>query len=171
MELKTGAVDVEAAKQHSGRKLVIETPGSRITTLGTVFTVQLSTKADGTRKTRVGVTSGLVEFESGGQKVQLPARTEGIAEEGQSPEKRLARFELNEMLRLIRGTGELAAEAEQEGGIARHHPVQGRQHRGDLDGHPPQCLPRNGARQRTLQLKSPATGAKLFTLDGREITR
>jgi len=44
-ELKAGAVDVEAARQQSGKKLVIRTPGSRITTLGTVFSVQLRHKS------------------------------------------------------------------------------------------------------------------------------
>ncbi len=169
VELETGAVDVQAAKQQAGRRLVVQTPGSRVTTLGTVFTVQLSTKADGTRKTRVGVASGLVEFESGGRKVQLPARTEGIAEEGQSPEKRLVRFELNEMLRLIRGTSELASELNKKAGSPAI--IQCR------DGSTAAIwtvIRLNGFREteggaRTLQLKSPAAGAKLFTLEGREI--
>jgi ferric-dicitrate binding protein FerR (iron transport regulator) len=169
VELTTGAVDVEAAKQHSGKKLVIETPGSRITTLGTVFTVQLSTKPDGTRKTRVGVTSGLVEFESGGQTVRLPARTEGLAEEGQSPEKRLVSFELNELLQLIRKNGELAARLNKregspaiiqckDGSTAAIWTVIGFED-----------LRETGKGERTLRLKSPASKARLFTLDGREI--
>jgi ferric-dicitrate binding protein FerR (iron transport regulator) len=167
--LKTGTVDIEAARQHAGRKLVIATPGSRIVTLGTVFTVQLSTKPDGTRKTRVGVTSGLVEFESGGQKVRLPARTEGIAEEGQSPEKRLASFELNRLLQLIRRNSELAQrQNKREGSPAI---VQFK------DGSTASIwtvvsikdLREMGAGRRTLRLKSPASRARLFTLDGREI--
>jgi len=167
--LKAGAVDVEAAKQQAGKRLMIETPGSRVTTLGTVFSVRLGTKPDGTRKTRVGVTSGLVEFESGGQTVRLPAHTEGIAEEGRSPEKHLASFELNEMLRLIGRNEELAGRLNkragspaiiqyQDGSTATIWTVIRLE---DLGG--------TGMGARTLRLKSPAAGAKLFTLDGREI--
>jgi ferric-dicitrate binding protein FerR (iron transport regulator) len=168
-ELRAGTVDVQAAKQQSGRKLVIETPGSRITTLGTVFTVQLGTTPDGTRKTRVEVTSGLVELESGGQTVRLPANTEGIAEEGRSPEKHLASFELNELLRLIRKTDELAGRLNKRAGspaIVRCKDsstavIWTVLH---LDN-----LRDAGNAQRMLRLKSPAAGAKLFTLEGREI--
>jgi ferric-dicitrate binding protein FerR (iron transport regulator) len=168
--LETGKVDVEAAKQHGGRRLVIETPGSRITTLGTVFSVQSGTKPDGIRETRVDVTSGLVEFESGGQKVQLPARTEGIAEEGQSPRKRLASFELNELVRLIRRTDEVAASLNKragspaiiqckDGSTAAIWTVIGVEDLRDA-----------GEGQRSLRLKSSATKARLFTSDGREIS-
>ncbi len=168
--LKAGAVDVEAAKQQAGKKLVIETPGSRITTLGTTFSVQLGTKPDGTRRTRVGVTSGLVEFESGGQTVRLPARTEGVAEEGRSPEKRLASFELNEMLRLVRKNEELAGRLNKRAGSPAIIQCK--------DGSTAviwaiirlEDLGETGKGQRTLRLKSPAAGAKLFTLDGREIS-
>jgi ferric-dicitrate binding protein FerR (iron transport regulator) len=169
VELKTGAVDVEAAKQPSGRKLVIETPGSRITTLGTVFAVQLSTKSDGTRKTRVGVTSGLVEFESGGQKVQLPARTEGVAEEGRSPEKRLASFELNEMLQLMRKNDELAGRLNKRVGSPAIIQCKDGSTAAIWTVIRLENLPETGKAQRSLRLKSPASRARLFTLDGREI--
>ncbi|MEN6578234.1 MAG: FecR family protein [Phycisphaerales bacterium] len=167
--LQAGTVSIEAAKQRGGRRLMIETPGSLITTLGTVFDVQLSTKPDGTRKTRVGVMSGLVEFESGGQKVRLPARTEGIAEEGQSPEKRLANLELNEMLRLIRRNGELAGRLNKKEGASAI--VQ------CTDGGTAaiwtilrvEDLHDAGNGRRSLSLISPASGARLFTLEGREI--
>jgi ferric-dicitrate binding protein FerR (iron transport regulator) len=169
MVLKAGIIDVEAAKQHAGKRLVISTPGSRITTLGTEFTVQLSTKPDGTRRTRVGVTSGLVEFESGGQKVRLPARTEGIAEEGRSPEKHLANFELNEMLGLIRRNGELAGPLNKKEGTPAIIQCK--------DGNTAEIwtvvrvedLRDTGKGQRSLRLKSPASRARLFTLEGREI--
>jgi len=169
LSLKTGTVDVEAAKQQFGRKLVIQTPGSRVTTLGTAFTVQLSTKPDGTRRTRVGVTSGLVEFESGGEKVRLPARTEGVAEEGQSPEKHLASFELDEMLRLIRRNGELAGRLNKKEGSPAIIRCK--------DGSTAavwtvirfEDLREMGKGERLLRLKSPASRAKLFTLEGREI--
>jgi len=169
MTLQAGTVEVEAARQRAGKRLVISTPGSRITTLGTEFTVQLSTKPDGTRKTRVGVMSGLVEFESGGQTVRLPARTEGIAEEGQSPEKRLANLELNEMLGLIRRNAELAGRLNKKEGspaIVRC-----------TDGSTAviwtilrvEDLHDAGNGRRSLSLISPASGARLFTLEGREI--
>ncbi|HNS20785.1 MAG TPA: FecR family protein [Sedimentisphaerales bacterium] len=169
MVLKAGAVDIEAAKQRAGRRLVISTPGSRVTTLGTEFTVQLSTRPDGTRKTRVGVTSGLVEFESGGQKVRLPARTEGTAEEGQAPEKHLANFELNEVLRLIRRNAELAERLSKKEGLPALIQCKDGSTAaiwtvvrvGDLHD--------AGNGQRSLSLKSPASGARLFTLEGREI--
>jgi len=169
VELKAGAVDVEAARQQSGKKLVIRTPGSRITTLGTVFSVQLSTKADGTRKTRVGVASGLVEFESGGHRVQLPAHTEGVAEEGQSPEKRLMSFELNEMVRLIRGTGELAARLNQKAGSPAIIQCKDGSTAAIWTAVYLDDLRETGNGQRSLRLKSPASRARLFTLDGREI--
>lgn len=167
--LRAGTVSIEAAKQQGGRKLMIETPGSQITTLGTVFDVQLSTKPDGTRRTRVGVTSGLVEFESGGHKVRLPARTEGIAEEGQSPEKRLANFELNELLQLIRRNEELAGRSNKEEGSPAIIRCQDSStaviwtviHFRDLR--------ETGDGDRLLRLKSPALRARLYTLDGRSI--
>lgn len=169
VRLKTGAVDVEAAKQQSGKKLVIETPGSRITTLGTIFTVQLSTKPDGTRKTRVGVTSGLVEFESGGQTVRLPPRTEGIAEEGQSPEKRLASFELNEMLRLMRKNDELAGRLNKRAGSPAIIQCKDGSTAAIWTVIRLEDLREAGEGRRSLRLKSPASRASLFTLDGREI--
>ncbi|MBP7049417.1 MAG: FecR domain-containing protein [Phycisphaerae bacterium] len=169
MVLKAGAVDIEAAKQRAGRRLVIETPGSRVTTVGTEFTVQLSTRPDGTRRTRVGVTSGLVELESGGQKVRLPARTEGIAEEGQSPEKHLANFELNEVLHLIHRNAELAGRLNKKDGLPALIQCKDGSTAaiwtvvrvGDLHD--------AGNGRRSLSLKSPASSAKLFTLEGREI--
>jgi ferric-dicitrate binding protein FerR (iron transport regulator) len=167
--LKAGTVDIEAAKQHAGRRLVIETPGSRITTLGTVFTVQLSTKPDGTRKTRVGVTSGLVEFESGGQKVRLPPRTEGIAEEGRSPEKHLASFELDEMLRLMRETGELAGRLNKRAGSPAIIQCKDGATAAVWTVVRLKDLRETGKGERLLRLKSPASKARLFTLEGREI--
>ncbi len=169
MVLRAGTIDVEAAKQHAGKRLVISTPGSRITTLGTVFTVQLSTKPDGIRKTRVGVTSGLVEFESGGQKVQLPARTEGTAEEGQSPEKRLANFELNEMLRLIRRNEELAGRLKKKQGAPAIVQCKNGSTAAIWMVIHVEDLHDRGQGQRSMSLKSPASDAGLFTLDGREI--
>jgi hypothetical protein len=169
VRLETGAVDVEAAKQQSGKKLVIETPGSRITTLGTVFTVQLGTKPDGTRKTRVDVMSGLVEFESGGQTIRLPARTEGIAEEGRSPEKHLVSFELNEMLRLIRKNDELAGRLNKRAGLPAIIQCKDGSTAAIWTVIRLEDLRETGNGGRVLRLKSPASKARLFTLDGREV--
>ncbi len=168
-KLQEGAVNIEAAKQRHGRVLAVETPGARIRALGTVFRVQLVKRPDGTRQTRVGVTSGLVELESGGDKVLLGARTEGYAEEGQSPRRHLANPELDEMLRLLHKNAELA----QQRGNKQGRPYIFEVHDASttaiwtvagLDE-----FRRTGDGGYSLRLKSPAARVRLFTLDGREI--
>ena len=168
-KLQAGTVNIEAAKQRRGRALAVETPGAWVRTLGTVFDVRLVKRPDGTRQTRVGVTSGLVELESGGDKVLLGAHTEGVADEGQSPRRHLASSELDEMLRLLGQTAELAQQRGKTAGApailefrdadvaALWTVVSGRDFRSTGDG------------EYSLRLKSPAAKARLFTLDGLEI--
>jgi ferric-dicitrate binding protein FerR (iron transport regulator) len=168
-KLQEGAVSIEAAKQRAGRVLAVETPGAQIRTLGTVFDVWLVKRPDGTRQTRVGVTSGLVELESGGDKVLLGAHTEGYAEEGQSPQRHLANPILDEMLRLLDKTAELA----QRLGKKQGRPYIFEVHDAATTSiWTVASLGEFGQTQDggySLRLKSPAAKARLFTLDGREI--
>jgi len=106
---------------------------------------------------------------SGGHRVQLPAHTEGVAEEGQSPEKRLMSFELNEMVRLIRGTDELAARLNQKAGSPAIIQCKDGSTAAIWTAVYLDDLRETGNGQRSLRLKSPASRARLFTLDGREI--
>jgi len=132
--------------------------------------VRLVKRPDGTRQTRVGVTSGLVELESGGDKVLLGARTEGYAEEGQSPRRHLANPELDEMLRLLDKTAELARQYGKKPG-RRPYIFEVR------DGSTTAIWTvaslgefgqtRDGGY--SLRLKSPVARVRLFTLDGREM--
>jgi ferric-dicitrate binding protein FerR (iron transport regulator) len=168
-KLQEGSVNIEAAKQRHGRVLAIETPGAWIRTLGTVFDVRLVKKPDGTRQTRVGVTSGLVELESGGDKVLLGTHTEGYAEEGQSPRRHLANPELDEMLRLLDKTAELA----RQGGTKPGRPYMFEVRDASTTAlWTVASLGEFGQTQDggySLRLKSPVARVRLFTLDGREI--
>ena len=167
--LREGTVTIEAAKQRGGRRLAVETPGARIRTLGTVFDVRLAQRPDGTRQTWVGVTSGLVQLESGGDRVLLGAHTEGLAEEGQPPQKHLADWDLDQMHRLLDRNAELARQQGKEAGACAilefrnadlavlWTVVRGSTFKPATDG------------GRLLRLKSPAAQARLFTLDGGEI--
>jgi ferric-dicitrate binding protein FerR (iron transport regulator) len=169
-KLQEGAINVEAAQQRRGRVLAIETtPGAWIRTLGTVFEVRLVKRPDGTQQTRVGVTSGLVELESGGDKVLLGARTEGYAEEGQSPRRHLANPRLDEMLRLLDKTAELA----RQGGTKPGRPYMFEVRDASTTSLWTVASLGEFGRARdggySLRLKSPAAQVRLFTLDGREI--
>ncbi len=101
ISLKQGFIRVEAAKQTAGKHLTIETPGSEITVLGTRFDVHIIQKSDGRKQTRVSVTEGKVDLQSGGKNLILPPNTEGIAGEDHPPVKRSLIPEVNEMIRLI----------------------------------------------------------------------
>jgi ferric-dicitrate binding protein FerR (iron transport regulator) len=168
-KLLQGTVNIEAAKQRRGRVLAVETPGARVRTLGTVFDVRLVKRPDGTRQTRVGVTSGLVELESGGDKVLLGAHTEGVANEGQTPRRHLADSDLDEMLRLLDKTAALARQlGKREGTPCVLEPEDASTvtvwtvvSLGDF-----RQVEKGGY---VLRLKSPAAKAQLFTLDGRAI--
>jgi ferric-dicitrate binding protein FerR (iron transport regulator) len=167
-KLQAGTVNIEAAKQRRGRALAVETtPGARVRTLGTVFNVRLVKRPDGTRQTRVGVTSGLVEFESGGNKVLLGAHTEGVADEGQTPRKHLADSDLDEVLRLLDKTATLAGQLGKAAGAPCILELQDASTVAvwtvvSLDKF-------QKAEKYSLRLKSPAAKARLFTLDGLEI--
>jgi hypothetical protein len=167
--LLQGTVNIEAAKQRRGRALAVETPGARVRTLGTVFGVRLVRKPDGTRQTRVGVTSGLVELESGGDKVLLGAHTEGVADEGQTPRRHLVNADLDEVLRLSDKTAALAQQLGKEEGSPCILELE------DASTVTVWTVVRFGTLRKTenggyvLRLKSPAAKAQLFTLDGREI--
>ena len=102
--LKQGWLSIEAAKQAPDKVLRVETPGVRIAILGTKLDVHLVQKPDGRQQTRVSVTEGQVEMESGGAKIILPANTEGIADEGSSPLRRCLTPEINELVRCCSGT-------------------------------------------------------------------
>jgi ferric-dicitrate binding protein FerR (iron transport regulator) len=169
LKLQEGTITIEAAKQHDGRRLAVETPGARIRTLGTVFEVRLVQRPDGTRQTRVDVTSGLVELESAGDKVLLGANTEGLAEEGRPPERQLADSDLNALLGLDRQTVELAQRLGRKPGLpailqVRHAEVAALWTMVSGSAWRPA-----GNEKYVLHLKSPAARARLFTLDGREV--
>jgi len=169
LKLEEGTITIEAATQHDGRRFAVETPGVRIRTLGTVFEVRLVQRPDGTRQTRVDVTSGLVELESAGDKVLLGANTEGLAEEGRPPERQLADADLNALLGLDRQTVELAQRLGQKPGLpailqVRHAEVAALWTMVSAGAWRPA-----GNEKYVLHLKSPAAQARLFTLDGREV--
>ena len=101
ISLTQGFIRVEAAKQAAGKHLTVDTPGSKITVLGTRFDVHVIQKPDGRKQTRVSVSEGKVNLQSGGESIILPPNTEGIAGENQPPLKRSLTPEVNEMIRLI----------------------------------------------------------------------
>ena len=108
--LKEGMISIEAAKQTGGRVLRIQTPGARVSVLGTKLDVHVVQKSDGHKQTRVSVASGQVALESGGKKILLPANTEGIADEGSAPQRRCLTPEINEMARLRKLNEQLATQ-------------------------------------------------------------
>jgi hypothetical protein len=169
IRLQSGSVEVTAAHQRPGRTFVIETPGSRIRTLGTVFGVRIAKKPDGRSRTAVAVQAGLVEFQAAGGKVLLSPRTEGFAEEGQAPQIGLANPMLNEMLDLLHANETAAQQLGKKagtpaiieygvGGTAAVWTVVRRE---DF---------RRSGTSLELRLKAPASGARLYTFDGREAT-
>ena len=168
-KLQEGTVSIEAARQRRGRVLAIETPGARIRTLGTVFEVRLVKRPDGTRQTRVGVTSGMVELESGGDKVLLGAQTEGYAEEGRSPQRHLANADLDEMLRLLHKNAELAQQLGKKAGSPYIFEVQGAGTTAIWTAARLSDFRQAENGEYSLRLKSPASQARLFTLDGIEV--
>lgn len=79
--------------------------------LGTKLDVDLIRRPDGGKRTRVSVTSGVVELESAGEKVRLLPNMEGIADEARPPVARSLTAEVNEMIRLIEKTQAMASKA------------------------------------------------------------
>jgi len=117
VRLEDGFLRVEAAKQNPGHPLTFETPGARIEVVGTEFDVHVVEKTDGRKQTRVSVTAGEVELESGGKQIALPPNTEGNAEEGRPPVRRSLTPEVNEMIRLIELNQSLADESNLAAGV------------------------------------------------------
>lgn len=109
--VERGGLRVDAAKQASGNSLTIETPGAKITVLGTRLDVHVVERLDGRKQTRVSVLSGKVELESAGRKIVLLPNMEGVADQGQPPLARSLTAEVNEMIRLVDETHVLAAES------------------------------------------------------------
>ncbi|HUT91264.1 MAG TPA: FecR family protein [Thermoguttaceae bacterium] len=110
--VERGGLRVDAAKQPPGNSLTIETPGARITVLGTRLDVHVVERLDGRKQTRVSVLSGEVELESAGRKIVLLPNMEGVADQGERPLARSLTAEVNEMIRLVDETQVLAAESD-----------------------------------------------------------
>ncbi len=115
--LKQGWLNIEAARQAPGKVLHVETPGVRIAILGTKLDVHLVHKPDGRVQTRVSVAEGRIEMESGGQRISLPANTEGFADEGSLPQRRSLTPEINELFRLLQWNEQLATQAGLRNGL------------------------------------------------------
>ncbi len=169
VRLQRGTVDVEAAKQRPGRWLAVETPSSKVKALGTAFDVRLVRRPDGTGRTRVNVTSGTVELESGGGKILLPANTEGVADEGKRPERHLADLELNEILQLLDRTNELARQRNSRAGRPSIVHFKGGSTAAVWTlARLSDFGPRDGTAY-SLRLKCPAAEAMVFTLEGQRV--
>jgi len=167
--LRRGAVTIEAAKQPPGKSLTIRTDGSQIRVLGTKLDVRLVRKPDGTRRTRVSVTSGSVELQSAGKKVLLLPSTEGIVDEGKTPVRRSSNLEVNEMIRLFNKNNELAAQSNAQAGLPMIIDFTGGSSATVWMLVPWEKLEPEETEQYLLKLKCPASGAGAFTLDGAPI--
>jgi len=167
--LQQGFVAIEAAKQPAGKSLTIKTDGSKVKVLGTSLDVRLIKRPDGSKRTRVSVTSGSVELESSGEKVLLPANTEGIADEGKVPVKHPSNPEVSEMVRLFNRNKELAIQSNVKADLPAIIDF--------IDGStaavwtmvPFEKLEETSAGQYLLKLKYPSTGARIFTFEGTEL--
>lgn len=163
--LQRGYVAIQAAKQPVGKSLTVKTNGSRIRILGTTLDIRLVKKPDGSKQTRVSVNSGSVELESAGQKVLLAANTEGIADEGQTPQKRPLHLEVSEMVRLFNMNNELAAQSNISAGLPVIFDYKG----GSETAVWTIVASEKKDRDCTLKLKYPAVGAKVYTLEGKQL--
>lgn len=166
--LEQGTLSLEAAKQPAGKAITIEASQARVKVLGTTLDVRLIETPSGTRQTRVRVSSGQVEMESGGSKVLLPAGTEGVADENQPPVRASLVFEVNELIRLFN-------EAQTPSAAARRDAAQGLPSIVDLTTGTIWSLVRVSDMQRlggdtaSLRLKYPAFPARAYSLDGAEL--
>jgi ferric-dicitrate binding protein FerR (iron transport regulator) len=167
--LQRGFVAIEAAKQPLGKSLTIKTDGSQVRVLGTSLDVRLVKKPDGSKRTRVSVASGSVELESSGEKVLLPANTEGIADEGKTPVKRPSNLEVSEIVRLFNKNNELAIQSNVNAGLPAIIDFKGGSTAAVWTMVPYEKLEETGAGQYLLKLKYPASGARVFTLEGTEL--
>jgi ferric-dicitrate binding protein FerR (iron transport regulator) len=116
--MQRGRLRLDVAKQPPGESLTVETPGAKITVLGTRLDVHVVQKPDGRKQTRVSVFSGEVELESAGRKVSLLPNMEGVANDGEPPRTRSLTAEVNEVIHLVEKTKDLAAESN----LATGHP-------------------------------------------------
>jgi len=167
--LQRGFVAIEAAKQPSGKSLTIKTDGSKVRVLGTSLDVRLVKRPDGAKRTRVSVASGSVELESSGEKVLLSANTEGIADEGQTPVKRPLNLEVSEMVRLFNKNNELAIQSNVNAGSPAIIDFKGGSSAAVWTMVPYEKLEETSAGQYLLKLKYPASGARIYTLEGTEL--
>ncbi|HWH71894.1 MAG TPA: hypothetical protein VNT26_21205, partial [Candidatus Sulfotelmatobacter sp.] len=146
--------------------ITIQASGARVKVLGTKLEVRLVEKPTGRHQTRVRVLSGRVELESAGQKLLLPAGTEGAADEGQPPVRFSLVPEVNDLLALFNETNLRNAESGQEHGLPAIV---------DLTTAtiwtvvPTEHLKAIGPGVSGLRLRYPAFSAKAYTLDGGEI--
>ncbi len=167
--LQRGFVAIEAAKQPLGKSLTIKTGSSKVRVLGTNLDVRLVKKPDGSKQTRVSVASGSVELESSGKKVLLPANTEGIADEGKAPVKRPSNLEVSEMVRLFNKNNELAIQSNVDAGLPAIIDFKSGSTAALWTMVPSEKLEKTGAGRYLLKLKYPASGARIFTLEGTEL--
>ncbi len=167
--LKQGYMAVQAAKQPSGKSLMIKTNGSRVKILGTTLDVRLVNKPDGSKQTRVSVASGRVELESSGRKVLLPANTEGIADEGKTPVKRPLNLEVSEMVRLFNKNHEMATQSNVNAGLPTIIDFKGGSTAEVWTMVPYEKLEEAQPGQYVLKLKYPAFGATVFTFEGKQL--
>ncbi len=164
--LEQGTINVVAAKQPPGKAITIQSAHTQVKVLGTRLDVRLVEKPSGIRQTRVHVLSGHVEMQSAGQKVELRAGTEGVADEGRPPVRASVLFEVNELIRLIEQTSALAAQGIQQYGP----PVIIDLTVGTIWAViPGTALQLTASGVATLNLKYPAFGAQAFTLEGGSI--
>ena len=168
--LQRGFVAIEAAKQPLGKSLTIKTDGSRVRVLGTNLDVRLVKKPDGSKRTRVSVASGSVELESSGEKVLLLANSEGIADEGKTPVKRPSNLEVSEMVRLFNKNNELAIQSNVNAGLPSIIDFKGGSTAAVWTIIPYEKLEETETGHYLLRLKHPAFGARVFTLEGTELS-
>ncbi len=169
VRLRRGTVDVEAARQQRDRWLAVETPSSKVRALGTAFDVRLVRRPDGSGRTRVHVTSGTVELESGGEKILLPAHTEGVADEGKRPQRHLADLELNEILQLLDRTNELARQRNSRAGRPSVVHFKGGSTAAVWTLARLSDFELQDGTTYSLRLKCPAAKARVFTLEGQRV--
>jgi hypothetical protein len=148
---------------------MVRTDGSQVRILGTSLDVRLVTKPDGSKRTRVSVTSGSVELESSGKKVILSANTEGIADEGKTPVKRPSNLEVSEIVRLFDKNNELATQSNVNAGLPAIIDFKGGSTAAVWTIVPSEKLEKTRAGHYLLKLKYHAFGARAFTLEGTEL--
>lgn len=164
--MQRGVLWVEAARQPPGNSLTIETPGARISVLGTRLEVHVAQKPDGRRQTRVSVFSGKVELESAGRTIVLLPNMEGIAVEGEAPLGRSLTAEVNEMIRLVDQTEVLAVESNVPPGRPSIVEFNGDGSATIWTVHPVRNTSQTDLKRYTLPFGASASSIAAYTLDG-----